>query len=422
MGLARVPSYATSRPRPLGRVGTPQIPPIIEAVVPATDADTVLAAPVPSFTPPTSPRRRSSSREAADDTSGRAAPDRRRAPGARRLSGRPDSGVGAPRLGRGAGPPGPDRPAGGAKPNARARLGPGSARPDDGLAVHVLPRRREDHGGRPRGNPHGRPHRPALRRRAPVELRWVRLAGAAPALRRQRLRRDAARPVRVRRQAARGELHDRGAEQRVREGRHEGGHADVRRGVPRGDARLRADAHAGCVVRQPLGGRRPRRRDGEREGATTSARRSKRGERSIEKARTRDSVQALSKLAERVDGTVPHRQSAAARGAVARAGDQPRRVAGEVEPRPRAVPRLSPDAPGRPAAAARPVPGGGHGPQGRRRRQRRYLGVHRAAAGPRRPGPAVPPGQAGDGVGAGGPPAEEPVPRSTASASCRVSG
>ncbi len=44
------------------------------------------------------------------------------------------------------------------------------------------------------------------------------------------------------------------------------------------------------------------------------------------------------------------------------------------------------------------------------RRQRRHPGVHRPAAGTRRAGPAVPAGQGGDRVGAGGSPAEEPLP------------
>ena len=57
--------------------------------------------------------------------------------------------------------------------------------------------------------PDGRPRRPALRRRAPVELRRVRLARADAGVRPQRLRRDASRPVRVRREADGGELHDR---------------------------------------------------------------------------------------------------------------------------------------------------------------------------------------------------------------------
>ena len=74
------------------------------------------------------------------------------------------------------------------------------------------------------------PERPAVRRRAPVELRRVRLARAQAGVRPQRLRRDPARAVRVRREADGGELHDRGPQQRV----HQGGHARRDAGV--GDA------------------------------------------------------------------------------------------------------------------------------------------------------------------------------------------
>ena len=61
-----------------------------------------------------------------------------------------------------------------------------------------------------------RPDRAVLRRRAPVELRRVRLARAAPRFRPQRFRRDAARAVGVGRQAAGGEHVDRRARQRLR--------------------------------------------------------------------------------------------------------------------------------------------------------------------------------------------------------------
>ena len=57
--------------------------------------------------------------------------------------------------------------------------------------------------------------RPALRRRAPVELRHLRNAGAEVRLRHQRLRRDARRPVGVGRQAARREPRGRGPRERV---------------------------------------------------------------------------------------------------------------------------------------------------------------------------------------------------------------
>ena len=61
-----------------------------------------------------------------------------------------------------------------------------------------------------------RPARAALRRRAPLELRRLRRAGPAARLQRQRLRRDAARAVRVGRQAARRELRGRRPRPRVR--------------------------------------------------------------------------------------------------------------------------------------------------------------------------------------------------------------
>ena len=61
------------------------------------------------------------------------------------------------RLGAGCRPVRPGRPAGGAEPHPRAGPGAGPARPDDGLPVHLLPRRREDHGRRPGRHPHRRP-------------------------------------------------------------------------------------------------------------------------------------------------------------------------------------------------------------------------------------------------------------------------
>ncbi len=57
--------------------------------------------------------------------------------------------------------------------------------------------------------------RAVLRRRAPLQLRPLRLARAAARLRHQRLRRDAARPVGVGRQAPRGEHADRRTQQRL---------------------------------------------------------------------------------------------------------------------------------------------------------------------------------------------------------------
>ena len=103
-------------------------------------------------------------------------------------------------------------------------------RADAGVAVHVLPRGRLPDGGGSRRRAAHRPARAALRRRAPVELRWVRRARPAAGVRRQRLRRDAAGPVRVGPQAPGGELRGGRPRPRVRRGR-------ARRGQPGGHAR-----------------------------------------------------------------------------------------------------------------------------------------------------------------------------------------
>ena len=145
--------------------------------------------------------------------------------------------------------------------SGRAAAGPGEvagagagadpAWADAGVGVHVLPG-----GGAADGGGSGQHARlgaagAAVRGCAPVQFRRVRLAGAAAGLRRQRLRRDAARPVRVGRQAAGREPGGGGTGQRVpRQGppqdRPGGG-----RGLPHGDARLRGAAAAGCLVCAP---------------------------------------------------------------------------------------------------------------------------------------------------------------------------
>ena len=137
----------------------------------------------------------------------------------------------------------------------------------------------------------------------------------------------------------------------------------------------------------------------------------KRVEKADAKARTRDSLQALSKLGEIVDGeyrivsqppiVVPSREL------LRHVRDVLRRALARHPP---GVPGLPRHAAVRPPAPARAVRGRRHGAQGRRRGQRRHAGVHRAAAGPRRAGPALPAGQGSDAVRAGGPPAEEPAP------------
>ena len=101
----------------------------------------------------------------------------------------------------------------------------------------VLPRRRADHGQRPRGDAALGPDGAVLRRRAPVELRRVRLARAPAGVRPQRLRRDAAGPVGVGRQAPGGEHVDRGTGQRLRGQGPGPDRARHRRGIPHGDGR-----------------------------------------------------------------------------------------------------------------------------------------------------------------------------------------
>ena len=309
------------------------------------------------------------------------------------------------------------RVARGAGRDPGARPGPGPARADAGLALHLLPGRGQDHGRRPQGHPHRRPSGAAVRRRAPVELRGVRLARAAAAVRPERLRRDPAGAVRVRRQADGGQLHHRRPQQRLHQGGHQGGDAGLGAGLPGGDGQVRRDAHDGHLVRPPGRGGAAAGVRSAAKAATTKkdAKAAKRAEKTAEKgaakARTRDSLQALSKLGEQVDGQLPDRQSAADRGpgpGAARppTGCPPTRWSAA----PRAVPRLPGHAAGRPAPAAGALRGGRRGPQGGRGGQRRHPGVHRPAARPRPAGPAVPAGQGGDRLGAGGPAAQEPLP------------
>ena len=146
-------------------------------------------------------------------------------------------------------------------------------------------------------------------------------------------------------------------------------------------------------------------------GRTTADQRLKRVEKADAKARTRDSLQALSKLGELVDGEYRIVSQPPIVVPVARAVRHLRDVLRRALARhPPGVPGLPRHAAVRPPSPARAVRGGRHGAQGRRRGQRRHARVHRAAAGPRRAGPALPAGQGGHAVRAGGPPAEEPAP------------
>ena len=281
------------------------------------------------------------------------------------------------------------------------------------------------------GHPHRRPPGAAVRGCAPVELRGVRLARAAAAVRPERLRRDPPGAVRVRRQADGGQLHHRRPQQRLRQGRHPGGDAGVGGGLPGGDGRLRRRwarwpsgtptwTRTSSCRRSAAPPPRPPRPRSERRRPSGPRRRA---EKAAAKARTRDSLQALSKLGELVDGqyrivsqppiVVPMRDLEATYG-LSRRRDR----AGA----PRAVPRL----PGHPARRSAPAAGavraGRHGPQGGRGGQRRHPGLHRPAPGPRPAGPAVPAGQGGDQRRSWRATCPRAATSSTASGWCTASG
>ncbi len=134
---------------------------------------------------------------------------------------------------------------------AGAGAGAGPARADAGVPVHVLPGRGAADGGGPGRHARLRAAGAAVRGRPPVEFRRVRLAGAQPGLRRQRLRRVPARAVRVGRQAAgrepgRGRPGQRVPRQGLPQDRPGGG-----RTLPHRDARVRGADLPGRLVRAP---------------------------------------------------------------------------------------------------------------------------------------------------------------------------
>ena len=296
--------------------------------------------------------------------------------------------------------------------------------------------------------PGGRAGGPAVRGCAPVELRRVRLARAAAAVRFERFRRDAAGAVRVRREADGGELHHRRPQQRLLPGGHARRDAGVGAGLPGGDGRVRPDGHDGHLVRLPgrgraqgldpyCGGRDGQAGEGEEAGQAGGQDRRRRRSRRRRRRRRRRSGRRR-RPRRRTPATACRRCPSSASWSTGsyRIVSQPPVVvpfrdwtatyglpADEVEQGdPRAVPRLPGHPAGRPAPPAGALPIRGRGPQGRRRRQRRDPGVHRLAPGTRRAGPAVPAGQGGDRVGAGALPAARAATSSTASGWCRGSG
>ena len=132
--------------------------------------------------------------------------------------------------------------------------GPAAAAPraHGPLRIHLLPRLRPRDGGRPGVHARDRDPRPVLRRRAPLQLRRVRHAGAAGHLLHQRSRRDTPRAMGVGRQAAGGELRGglpRQWSQRFR-GQRRG--RNLRPHLPRVHGRVQPDEDARALV--PLAG------------------------------------------------------------------------------------------------------------------------------------------------------------------------
>ena len=175
-----------------------------------------------------------------------------------------------------AGPPGPGRDLGGAVGRTDPRARAAQVRPHGVVGVRLLPWRRRDHGGRPRRDGHLRAPRAAVRRRPPAELRPLRNARTLADLRPERFRRDAPGPVRVGREAARGELRDRGTGARPHRRRARGGGRRDRARLSRGDAGVRRTTRSRGLVRAPARrgtadqARRPRRLQ-DREGGQARA-------------------------------------------------------------------------------------------------------------------------------------------------------
>ena len=137
------------------------------------------------------------------------------------------------------------------------------------IAVHLLPRRRGDHGRGPGGNAQLRPMGSGVRRRAPLELRRLRLAGPRHGRGRQRLRRDPPRAVGMGRQAARRQLRDRRPRPRLRRRRANRDRAHLGAGLSRAHARAGGAQQSRRLV-PPRGHRadsRGLRADGQQGGA-----------------------------------------------------------------------------------------------------------------------------------------------------------
>ena len=110
------------------------------------------------------------------------------------------------------------------------------------VAVRVLSRRCDHHGVRLGRAPAHRPRGPVVRRRTPVQLRYVRIGRAQSGVRHRRLRRDVARAMGMGRQEAGGQSGGCSAWQRIWVYSARARGSRVRTGVPGSDASFRGHA------------------------------------------------------------------------------------------------------------------------------------------------------------------------------------
>ena len=233
------------------------------------------------------------------------------------------------------------------------------------------------------------PGGPGVRRHARCQLRRVRVGRAQSRVRDQRFRRDAARTLGVGRQAAGGERRRGGTLPR----RRCHGSARTARGrgqeLPQAHARVRARCAPRRLVRAHRRERCPRRRLARGRAREPSAR--------CAKARQRNHLQVLGKMAGAGRRPAPHRRGQAAH--------RPRDAHGRRPPdRPKAVDHTMHDLPrfaaGGPQGAVRALSDRRRGAQGGGRRQRRHALLGRPARGQRRRRSAVPAGQGSAALGA----------------------
>ena len=237
----------------------------------------------------------------------------------------------------------------------------------------------------------------ALRRRAPLQLRRLRRARPPPRLRPQRLRRDPARPVGVGREAARGELRDR----RPRSTASSAKQREHGRSRPRPGTTARRCASSPRCATSTSGTRASTSRHVAQRCATRRRPQSRpSAERTVAKARAQGQPAGARKLTHAVDGELRIVSRPAA--------DRPARGAAPTARAEQAEERCCASRSSDYSATLRDdrrrlldaLPLRAHRPQGGRGRQRRHPRLDRPAHRPRRPGPALPAGEGGAGLGA----------------------